>query len=55
MLIQLDDDVESLWWHMQVDPTIKHRPSTVHMKGNTLQLFGLFHHFNVIFMIIHSL
>jgi hypothetical protein len=26
-----------------------------HMKGSALQLFKFFHHFDVIFMVVHSL
>jgi hypothetical protein len=47
--------VESLWWHMLVGPITKWRSSTAHMRGSALQLFGLFHHFDVIFMVVHSL
>ncbi len=46
--------VKSLWWHMLVCPTIKWKPNTTHMKGSALQLFGLFHHSDVIFMVAHS-
>jgi hypothetical protein len=42
---QLDDDGH---------PTIKWKPNTTHMRGSALQLFGLFHHSDVIFMVAHS-
>jgi hypothetical protein len=35
--------IESLWWHMQVNPTTKQRPNIIHMKGSALPLFGQCH------------
>jgi hypothetical protein len=46
--------VKTLWWHMQVNPTVKQMQDTTYMKGIVLLLFGQFHHSNFIFMIIHS-
>jgi hypothetical protein len=44
--------IENSWWHILLNPT-KQRKNTTCMKGNALQLFGLFHHFGVIFTIAH--
>jgi hypothetical protein len=41
-------------WHMSIGPTTKQKPNIIHMKGNALMLFGLFHHFDVIFMVANS-
>jgi hypothetical protein len=44
--------IENSWWHILVNPT-KQKKNITCMKGNALQLFGLFHHFGVIFTIAH--
>jgi len=39
---------------MLVNPTTKQRPNIVRMKGSALQLFELFQHFDVVFIVVHS-
>jgi hypothetical protein len=44
-----------LWWYMPINQITKHKPNIVFVKGNALLFFGQFHHFNVNFMVAHSL
>jgi len=43
---------KSLWWLMLVCSTTRQKQNIVCMKGNVLLLFGLFYHFDVIFMVV---
>jgi len=54
MFIQFDDDGQKFVVAYVVSPITKHKPSKVHMRAGALQLFRLFHHFDVIFMVAHS-
>jgi len=40
-----------MWWHMPIGSIIRQMPNTTHVKGSVLQLFGMYDHSNVIFMI----
>jgi len=40
---------------MLINIVTKVGPNIIHMKGNALQLFGEFHHSNIIFLVVNSL
>jgi hypothetical protein len=37
--------------YVKIDSITKQKPNTFHMQGSALQLFGLFHHSDIIFSI----
>jgi hypothetical protein len=57
MLTQLDDDGREFVVAMPIEgQSIAHMEAKYSSyEGSALQLFGLFHHYDVIFMVAHSL